>query len=349
MKIFLAFLLWFLPLYLLASKEEKESHAIVFMYHRFGETKYPSTNIRLEQFRFQLEYLKKNNYNVLPLSKIVALLQKNEPLPEKCVALTIDDAYKSIYKEGFPLLKEYGFPFTVFVNTNPIDHHSKRYMNWDEMREMAKFGAEYANHSLTHEYLLQGKDEPLSEWHERFKKEITGAQKRLQEEFGENTNENPKLFSYPFGEYDVQSEKILEELGYVGFTQLSGVVDKKSDFKALPRYAMAEAFAGEKGFVLKLNTLALPVESVTPQIHKIKQGKMPKIFIRLARPIERVNCYLSSGEPILVEQASSVDYAVKSLTPLRGIRERYTCTAPAENGRWYWFSYLWVIENDRRD
>ena len=80
-------------------------HAVILMYHRFGEDQYPSTNVRLEQFEEHLEVLAQGQYNVLPLDDIVAHLQSGEPLPDRTVAITIDDAYLSVYEQAFPRLQ----------------------------------------------------------------------------------------------------------------------------------------------------------------------------------------------------------------------------------------------------
>ena len=44
------------------------AQAVIFMYHRFGESRYPSTNITLAQFEEQLAFFEKNHFSVLPLS-----------------------------------------------------------------------------------------------------------------------------------------------------------------------------------------------------------------------------------------------------------------------------------------
>ena len=41
--------------------DENLSSAVVFMYHRFGDDRYPSTNIHLKQFEQHLEYIQKND------------------------------------------------------------------------------------------------------------------------------------------------------------------------------------------------------------------------------------------------------------------------------------------------
>ncbi len=318
--------------------------AVVFMYHRFGDDRYPSTNIKLEQFEKHLEYIENNSFNVWPLSKIVRYIIEGKKLPLKTVALTIDDAYISTYKEAYPRLKAKKFPFTVFVSTNAVDTLSKNYMHWNEMREMSKNGAEFANHSLTHDYLLPRKSESYEHWKSRVKIEILGAQNRLQKELGEKTNENPKLISYPFGEYDENVIELLKELDYIGVTQTSGVISSDTNLRTLPRFAMAEAFADIEDFILKINTLPLPVESLSPTDPLVISDNPPKLKLKLKRAIENLQCYTSSGDRVSIKWISKTEVIIQAKIPLEAPRDRYTCTAPAKEGRWYWYSNLWIIK-----
>lgn len=326
------------------SSSMDEEGAVVFMYHRFGESKYPSTNIRMEQFEEHLKYLSQNDYKVWSLSKIVRHILEGKEIPKRVVALTIDDAYKSIYTHAFARFKEYNFPFTVFVNPSPVDGGSKNYMSWDEMREMKSFGAEFANHSKTHDYMLPKEGEDESGWKKRIKDEIDGAQKRLQEELGEDTNKNPKIFSYPFGEYTKDTAEFIQTLGYVGVTQTSGPIGQGSDTKLLPRFAMAEAFAHMDGFTLKLKTLPFPIESVSSIEPLVKEQNPPKLTIKLKRSVKNIGCYLSSGKAIPLTWKSDMEFSVQADEALKAPRDRYTCTAMAGDGRWYWYSHFWIIK-----
>ena len=318
--------------------------AVIFMYHRFGDDRYPSTNIRLKQFEQHLEYIQKNNFNVWPLSKIVRYIIEGKKLPLKTVALSIDDAYISTYTEAYPRLKKRNFPFTVFVSTNAVDTSSKNYMHWDEIREMSMNGAEFANHSLTHDYLLPRKSESKKQWKSRIKTEIQGAQKRLHEELGNKTNENPKLFSYPFGEYDENVIKVLKELDYIGITQTSGVLSSDTNLRTLPRFAMAEAYADIDDFILKINTLPLPIESVSPTEPLVTSNNPPLLELKLKRAIDNLQCYTSSGDKIDMKWISNTELHIQAKYPLKAPRDRYTCTAPAKEARWYWHSNLWIIK-----
>ena len=102
--------------------------AVILMYHRFGETSFPSTNIRLEQFETHIQELTSGPYTVLPVPEIVAAIREGRPLPDRTIGITIDDGYLSVYAEAFPRLREAGLPFTVFVSTDPVDRKFSGFM-----------------------------------------------------------------------------------------------------------------------------------------------------------------------------------------------------------------------------
>jgi len=342
MMIKIVFLL-FLTLNVYA-KSEQNSHAVVFMYHHFGVDKYPSTNIRIDQFQKQLDYLQENHYNVWPLSKIVLFIKNKIPLPEKTVALTIDDAYISVYTTAFKMLKSKGFPFTVFVNTNPVGKNSLQYMTWEQMREMKEYGAEFSNHSDTHPYLMPKRYESFSKWKYFIEDEIERAQKKLQKELGNDTNEHPRMISYPFGEYTQKTAKLISSLGYVGVSQTSGVVSERSDMRALPRFAMSEKFANMDDFILKLNSLDLPLEYAKPWDPMVKMNP-PTLDIKLKKELKNFSCYTADGNPITMQKLTPKHFRVQAKKPLAPPRNRYTCTAISENGEeWYWYSHLWILK-----
>ena len=72
--------------------------AVVLMYHRFGEDRYPSTSIRVDQFEAQLAHLAERDYQVIPLAQLLDALNNGTQLPERAVVITIDDAYLSVYE-----------------------------------------------------------------------------------------------------------------------------------------------------------------------------------------------------------------------------------------------------------
>ncbi len=208
--------------------------ANVFVYHRFGDSRYPSTNIAVATFASQLQLLKDQHYTVLPLGEIVRRLRQGESLPERCAALTVDDAFETFWTGARPLLRQYGFPVTLFVATNTVEGDS--YMSWEQLRTLVAEGVEIGNHTASHPYLLdRKKGESRPAWQQRVRRQILEAQASIKKELGVT----PTVFAYPYGEYDPAIEKIVSELGFAAAVgQQSGVIAPGEDMFALPRFPM---------------------------------------------------------------------------------------------------------------
>ncbi len=336
--LFLLFILLCLPV----SNTAAEDSAVVFMYHHFGDNRYPSTNIKLEQFDEQIDYLQRENFSVWPLKKILDHLDNNTPLPDKTIAITMDDAYQSVYSQAYPRLKTLGWPFTVFVSTDYIDKKFSNYMSWAQMREMESHGASYGNHSRSHDYLTRLKPgEDKNAWRQRITNDLQYAQQRLNKEL----NHVLPVLAYPYGEYNLALMEIISELKLTAMGQQSGPIGKWSDRRFLPRYPMAEAFADMKSFKTKVNSLALPVTDATPLDPSTNEAR-PRLLITLAKSDARLTqlaCYASGQGRIKVEWLDKNRFAVQANSDLPAGRSRYNCTAPSkETGRYYWFSQPWI-------
>lgn len=319
--------------------------AVVLMYHRFGEDRYPSTSIRVEQFEAQLKYLHDNEYTVVPLTDVMAAINDSKPLPEHAIAITIDDAYQSVYKVAYPLLREYGYPFTVFVATDPVDQGLSAYMSWDHMREMAGDGVMFANHGASHSSVIERlADESDSVWLERLRKDVNHGWQRLSAEL----DALPGVFAYPYGEYDTVAANLLREAGYISFGQHSGAVGPHSDSRALPRFPMAEAFANMDQFRTKVASLPMPVLEVSPW-DPIVSTSQPRIEVRLGAGdgkarLAELACFVSGQGQVEVQWLETDRlFAVGAGQPIGSGRQRVNCTAPRSDGRYLWFSHPWII------
>jgi len=318
--------------------------AVVLMYHRFGEDRYPSTSIRIEQFEAQLEHLQVSGYAVVPLADVAASINDGAPLPDRAVAITIDDAYRSVYDVAFPLLRAYGFPFTVFVATNAVDRKLSDYMSWEQMREIATRGGAFANHGATHSSLIERRDvETDAEWLARVRADINKGWQRLTEEL----DPVPGVFAYPYGEYDTEIADLLVELGYINFGQQSGAVGPYSDPRALPRFPMAEAFADIDGFRTKVASLPMPVVKVEPW-DPVVSTSLPIVAVTVGETdarIEELACFVSGQGQVAIDwQQQNRTYTVGPARPLGKGRQRVNCTAPRNDGRYLWFSHPWIIQ-----
>ncbi len=323
--------------------------AVVLMYHRFGEDRYPSTNIRVEQFEAQLEYLRESGYTVVPLSAVVDALTRGEPLPPKAVVITVDDAYRSVYDVAFPRLKAFGFPFTVFIATDPVDQGLPAVMTWDQMRKMAVEGATFANHGATHDSLIKrlaGENEAA--WRARAQADVEKGWRRLNDEL----DPLPGVFAYPYGEYDRVVAALIREMGYLAFGQQSGAVGLSSDRRALPRFPMAEAYGDLGEFRTKVSSLPMPVVAVEPW-DPVVSTRLPTVEVTLGEVDAKLGglaCFVSGQGRVEVEWlAPAKRFRVGPTRPFGEGRQRVNCTVLREDGRYLWFSHPWIIQRVHED
>lgn len=318
------------------------SQIVILQYHHVDHGTPASTSITPELFDEHINYLQENDYIVWPLEDAVKAIRNNEPLPERAVAITIDDAYRSVYEEIYPRLKKLGWSFTVFVNAQPHDEANSHYITWEQMREMQQHGAVFANHTYSHLHMLrklEGEDDAA--WLRRMKLEVELGQQRLLEELGQA----PMLFAYPYGEHNPAIRKLIADQGYAGFGQQSGPAGASSDFTVLPRFPMAAGFAGMRRFPEKLDTHAFPIISVEPQDTVLAgDDSLPVLRLTLEKGHYRpgaMTCYISGqGRGSLEWQGDTL--MVKPKQPLPVGRSRYNCTAPNTKGSgYYWYSHSW--------
>ena len=330
----LAFLL------LIAAGANAADHAAILMYHRFGENKVPSTNIRLEQFDAHIAELTSGKYQVLPLPEIVAKLQAGQPLPDRAVAITADDAYASALTEGWPRLKKAGLPFTLFVATEPVDQKLKGYLTWDQVRQLKKEGVTIGAHSHKH-FSLPGLTK------EAARADLETSLRRFEQELGEK----PSLFAYPFGEWDAGVKRLVQELGHsIAFGQHSGIAHAKHDMYWQPRFPMNESFGSVERLRQAVNALPLPVTDIAPADVLIRLGQTPNppvLRFTVTEDVERLQqmiCYTGRGRQIAPKPLGERRFEVVPPEPFAPPRDRISCSVPTrESGRFRWFGIQFTV------
>ena len=323
-----------------------ESHGVILLYHHVAMDTPPSTSISPENFRSHLDYLRDNEFNVLPLSEIVEKLKKAESLPDKTVAITFDDGYSSIYDTAFPMLQEYEFPFTIFVSTGPIDSGLTNYMTWDQIREMSNAGVLIANHMVDHPYMLDKEpEESETAWLARRKNELLLAEHRIFEETGQSL----RYLAYPYGEFNPALKNLLEQNDFVGLAQNSGAIGINSDFLALPRFPLASIYANLSTARTKLDTKAFNVELLDP-ISPVTDIRNPAVTLKFNPGnynLSQIGCFANSQPlPMVWSDRENGIVVIKPNEEYQGRRWRYICTAPVPGERrFYWYSVQWINSN----
>ena len=307
------------------------------MYHRFNENKYPSTNVKMDIFKNQIEIIRGkglNFYNPLDFKDEFA-----KPKNEKKILLTIDDAFSSFYENAWPYLKKNKIPFILFVSTEPVGKNG--YMTWEQIKEVEKEKFAYiGNHSHSHEYMI---DFTL----EKFKEDIDLSIKIFKEKLGYN----PIYFSYPFGEYSLSQKKYIRQKFNFAFGQHSGVIDINKDKYELARFPINEKYGDLKRFEFLVDLFPLQYKNLIPEQKYINNSTNPPDFsvefFKEQKNINNINCFSDEGNKweksnvIIQKNILKIKFRDKFLFR----RGRINCSLN-DNGVWRWFGVQYSVKTN---
>jgi peptidoglycan/xylan/chitin deacetylase (PgdA/CDA1 family) len=201
------------------------AQAHIFVLHRIDDFRHPYTNTSSKELKKYFDYLKSHNYKVVKLSTLIKMIKEKKPL-EKVVVFTIDDSYKSFYKNGLPLFKKYHYPFTLFVYEKATTYKWGDFMSWEQVKEAAKYG-ELGVHSWAHPHLPS-----LSN------KAIIKDTKKAIEAFKKYMGYVPDIYSYPYGEYDKRVKNIIKKFFPYIVNQNLGAIDFTTPLDDMDRIAL---------------------------------------------------------------------------------------------------------------
>lgn len=331
-----------LPGYAAERGDKIKPAAVILMYHRFNDDRYPSTNTALNDLRAHVETIKGMGRTIVPLVTIIDALNGTGTTPENAIAITIDDAYRSVYETAWPYLRDNNIPFTLFVATEPVARNQPDYMTPEHLREMGTHpGVIIASHGHTHNSLAFADTATASI-------EIETANALLKKWLGAP---QPRIFAFPYGESGGAAQSALEAFGIVAaFGQHSGAVGPYQNRFYLPRFPMSGSFANIDRLREALSAIPLPHKDFSPSNQAITKSATPKfVEFTLTEGLtpDRLSCFSGGSRLKISATANQVRIAIPPSAPPP--RWRINCTHPAANGRWYWLGWQAAIEPTSRE
>lgn len=108
---------------------------MILLYHKIAKLQhdYNDLGVTPENFRYQLEYIKKH-YEIVPL----------EQVKDDTAAITFDDGFKDFYTEAYPYLSENNIPASLFITTGKID--SKEELWTSELLRIIFIGNDHSSY-----------------------------------------------------------------------------------------------------------------------------------------------------------------------------------------------------------
>ncbi|TDU69238.1 polysaccharide deacetylase [Prosthecobacter fusiformis] len=197
----------------------KSAVVSILGYHDFRERGGSPMIIAASKFKEQMKAIKESGIPVIPLSDVIAWRKGLKNIPEESLVITMDDGWAGVYTYAYPILKEYDFPFTVYVYKKYVNIGG-RSLSWAQIKEMTQHGCEIGSHSVSHESLRAKKgrtDAEHLQW-------VLGELKDSKEFIEKNLGVPCTTFAYPFGVFD----EVMAETGLqVGYESLVTVNSQK--------------------------------------------------------------------------------------------------------------------------
>ena len=214
----------------------KSAQVSILGYHEFVKGKAGNQmQLNIDRFRGQMQALKDARIPVIPMKDFLAWRRGEKDIPDPAVVITMDDGWKSVYTLALPVMKEFEYPFTVFLYKKFVNGGSKS-MSTAEIKELLAAGGEIGSHSVSHPY--KAKIESM------YRKSPAGGETFLRTEMKDSRQFFEDLFAvkvptyaYPGGYHSEREQEIGKEAGYEAmFTVNPAKVTWDTPFAAIPRY-----------------------------------------------------------------------------------------------------------------
>ncbi|MDG1732597.1 MAG: polysaccharide deacetylase family protein [Thalassotalea sp.] len=319
---------------------------VILVYHHVSDKTPKSTSITPQQFELHLQYFKDNGFKVIALNEVIEKLKAKQPLEDKTIVITFDDGYSDIFYAGHPLLKKYGYPYTMFINPNTVPSKPGVYLDWAQIKQMADEGVLIGNHGLVHDSLIKTPNGINPEqWLDDKLHELVKSEQIIKDKVGQSW----QYFALPYGEYTPQAQQKLEQLGYAVLTQQSGPVGTNTDLTAIPRFPASMPYDQLGPLKNKLNSLAFNISAATQRSATIV-AKGDKADTKVELEVKdfyssMLACFVAGMDKTELVWQEKQSFTMQFSGELKPGRTRSNCTAPSisKPGRYYWYSKPWFV------
>jgi peptidoglycan/xylan/chitin deacetylase (PgdA/CDA1 family) len=224
---------------------DQNAEVIVYGYHRFvNKVRRPDTEITPQDFEKQMQMLKDRGITVIGMQDLLAWRRGEKSIPPRAAVISFDDGWKSQYDVAWPIMKKFGYTFTMFIYTEGVrgGHFSGgESVTWEMLAEMRDAGVDIEAHSATHQDLRKPYDKVAKkrlsppEYEEWLQNEVVGCKQLLEQRLGIKVN----CFAVPYGFYNQHVKDIARNAGYEAmFTVYGQPITYRAQMDSLGRYVI---------------------------------------------------------------------------------------------------------------
>lgn len=187
-------------------KIKKSAQISILCYHDFTNGRgVRDMVINIEHFRRQMQALRDARLPVISMDHYLAWRRGEKDVPDRAVMITIDDGWKSTLTLAHPVLREFEFPYTLFLYKDYVDGGG-RALTTPEIKQLIADGVTIGSHSVSHPYppefrrRAKGPPEEYEAW---VVSQFRDSKAFLESRFGIKVD----TFAYPGGYYTADMAK----------------------------------------------------------------------------------------------------------------------------------------------
>lgn len=213
-----------------------DQRVAVLLFHAVDYHSANPNTMSLADLEATFQALKDCGYKPIHLEQFHAFIEGRASVPPKAVLLTFDDGYRDIFESIYPLTKKFNYPAVVFAITKwfdlrPRPEPSRQHLNVAEAGVLLKSGlwsigghSYEGHHRVTGANNFQGPYYVTRAW--------KGVENRLESEAEYKARvwsdisldraalkragvSEPLDFAYPYGAFNSDVVKMLNEAGYI--------------------------------------------------------------------------------------------------------------------------------------
>ena len=231
------------------------SDVLVLCYHAVSERWEADLSITPRTLEDQLGLLVSRGYRGATFTNAVT-----RPPSGRVLAVTFDDAYRSVLELGFPILRRLGLPGSVFVPTDfagserpmswpgieqwtggPFERELVP-VSWEELGRLAGEGWEIGSHTRSHPHLTQLDDRSLDA-------ELRGSREACEARLGGPC----ESLAYPYGDHD---GRVVEAAGAAGY-RAAGTLPTRFTARQALSWPRVGVYFGDEGMRFRLKVSRL--------------------------------------------------------------------------------------------